>query len=110
MGRATLDVDRRVVASYVTDADLVKAGVGWGDIDNLIDLIRQAEEADAAILGKVHDDGRVKVSMRSRGETDVGSLAEAMGGGGHRLAAGFTTEGPVEEVLKTVMDSIEDYR
>jgi nanoRNase/pAp phosphatase (c-di-AMP/oligoRNAs hydrolase) len=33
-----------------------------------------------------------------------------MGGGGHRLAAGFTVEGDVEEVLSKVFALVESYR
>jgi phosphoesterase RecJ-like protein len=33
------------------------------------------------------------VSMRSKGAVDVSRVAVALGGGGHRLAAGFTGRG-----------------
>jgi len=110
MGRAVLDSELRVVATSISDEDLDAAGIDWGDTENLIDLLRMATEADTAILAKSHADGRVKVSMRSRGETDVGGLAAALGGGGHRLAAGFTVEDGVEAVLSRVVAMLEDYR
>lgn len=110
MERASLDPDRRVVYTYITDEDLEGAGIDWGDTENLIDLLRLAVESDTAVLAKGHDDGRVKVSLRSRGDTDVGGLAAAMGGGGHRLAAGFTVEDEIESVLSQVLGVVEDYR
>ena len=110
MGRAFLDPDLRVVHTSITDEDLEEAGIDWGDTENLIDLLRLAVEADTAILAKGHEDGRVKVSMRSRGDTDVGALAAAMGGGGHRLAAGFTVEDEVDAVIERVLGAIEDHR
>ncbi len=110
LARSQLDASKGVVSTHIADADLKEAGIEWGDMDSLIDTIRLAEEADVAVLAKVHDDGRVKVSMRSRGATDVGSLASSMGGGGHRLAAGFTTEGEPEAVIRKVIDVIEKYR
>jgi bifunctional oligoribonuclease and PAP phosphatase NrnA len=111
MGRATLDTERRVVCAWIGESDLVSSGIDWGDTENLIDLLRLAVEADTAALAKVHDDGRVKVSLRSRGDTDVGSLAASFGGGGHRLAAGFTIDdGDVEAVLQSVLDSVESHR
>lgn len=110
MGRAVLDPDLGVVHTSITDDDLEEAGIDWGDTENLIDLLRLAVEADTAVLAKGHEDGRVKVSMRSRGNTDVGALAVAMGGGGHRLAAGFTVEGEVDAVLDRVLGAIEDHR
>ncbi len=110
MGRAVLDPDLGVVHTSITDDDLEEAGIDWGDTENLIDLLRLAVEADTAVLAKGHEDGRVKVSMRSRGNTDVGALAVAMGGGGHRLAAGFTVEGEIDAVLDRVLGAIEDHR
>lgn len=110
LARATLDAETGVVTAIVTDADLEEASIDWGDIDGLIDTLRLAEEADVAALAKAHDDGRVKVSLRSRGDTDVGSLAASLGGGGHRLAAGFTAEGDPGEILDRVRQTVEDYR
>jgi phosphoesterase RecJ-like protein len=110
LSRARLDEARRVVSTFITQQDLDQAGVDWGDIDNLIDTLRLAVEADVAAVAKVHSDGRVKVSLRSRGGTDVGALAASFGGGGHRLAAGFTTEGDPESVLAKVIVAVEAHR
>jgi len=110
MDRAVLDRELGVVYTWIGHQDLGAIGLDWGETENVIDLLRLAVEADTAVLAKVHDDGRVKVSLRSRGSTDVGSLAAAMGGGGHRLAAGLTVEGPVEAVLERVLGAVEDHR
>ena len=110
LSKAVLHEDQGVVTAVLSDADLQEAGIDWGDVDGLIDTLRLAEEADVAALAKAHSDGRVKVSLRSRGATDVGSLAMKMGGGGHRLAAGFTAERDPEEVLDEVVRIVEDFR
>ncbi|HEX6221337.1 MAG TPA: bifunctional oligoribonuclease/PAP phosphatase NrnA [Acidimicrobiia bacterium] len=110
MGRAELDEELRAVSTTITQADLEANDIDWADTENLIDVLRLAIEADTAVLVKGHADGSVKVSLRSRGDTDVGGLAAAMGGGGHRLAAGFSTEGDVEVVRKKVLSAIGDYR
>lgn len=110
LGRAELDESARFVSTIVTQADMTAAGIEWGDLDNLIDTLRLAKEADVAVLAKVQADGQVRVSMRSRGDTDVGSLAVAMGGGGHRLAAGFTTETDARVVIRKIREAIEEYR
>lgn len=110
MNRASLHPDLGAVATSITQEDLDEAGIEWSDTENLIDVLRLAVEADTAVLAKGHHDGRVKVSLRSRGDTDVGGLAAAMGGGGHRLAAGFTVEDDIETVIKRVLDSIENFR
>ncbi len=110
LSRAELDPELSLVTTVITQEDLTKAGIDWGDIDNLINTVRLAEEADTAVIAKVHGDGQVKVSMRSRGATDVGALAAAMGGGGHRLAAGFAMSGEVETILEEIRARIGAHR
>ncbi|MGC2240096.1 MAG: DHHA1 domain-containing protein, partial [Acidimicrobiia bacterium] len=110
LSRATLDRELGLVSTVITERDLDDAGIDWGDIDNLINTVRLAEEADVALVIKVHNDGRVKLSLRSRGATDVGGLAAAMGGGGHRLAAGVNYAGTAEAALDEVRKRIGDHR
>jgi phosphoesterase RecJ-like protein len=108
--RAVLDSEQSMVSTVINHQDLQEAGVDWGDIDNLINTLRLAEEADVAVLAKVNGDGHVKVSLRSRGATDVGALATELGGGGHRLASGFTYEGDPKKAIDEVRKRLEAYR
>jgi phosphoesterase RecJ-like protein len=108
--RAQLDPEARMVSTIITERDLDEAGVGWGDIDNLINTLRLAEEADVAVLAKVHANGQVKLSLRSRGDTDVGALAAGLGGGGHRLAAGVTFAGAPDAAIAEVKSRLGDHR
>jgi len=48
------------------------------------------------------------VSLRSRGGTDVGSIAQAFGGGGHRLAAGYTSASGVEGAVRSLVQALKD--
>jgi phosphoesterase RecJ-like protein len=54
------------------------------------------------LLLKEHAPGEFKGSLRSRGVADVGAVAQALGGGGHRNAAGFTFRGTPEEAVEAV--------
>jgi phosphoesterase RecJ-like protein len=51
---------------------------------------------------KQEPDGTVRVSLRSLGDVDVRRVAEAHGGGGHRFAAGFTSELDIETVVARI--------
>jgi len=102
LGRASLDPELRLVWSWVSFADLAAAGIGMDDTDPLIDAVRVARESDVAMLLKEAGQGRVKVSLRSRGRVDVGAIAVAFGGGGHHNAAGFTFTGSVEAAVEAV--------
>jgi phosphoesterase RecJ-like protein len=64
--------------------------------------VRCIAEADVCCLVKQVAPGEWAVSMRSKGATDVGAVAVALGGGGHRLAAGFTGYGEVGEVMAAI--------
>jgi phosphoesterase RecJ-like protein len=86
-----------LVWTYITRSDLETSGVHPSETDDLIDVIRRARDVDVAALIKQQKDGRFKVSVRSRGDHDLASIAAAFGGGGHRLAAGYTSShGPAE--------------
>jgi len=92
LDRLTHRPEAKMVWSWFSQQDLVKAGCEMEDTDAMIDLIRTADVADVAALVKQHDDGAWKVSMRSKGSTDVGAFCSAQGGGGHALAAGYTSD------------------
>ena len=99
--RAVYDADRRFVATWVTADDLDRHGVGIEETEGLIDLVRRTSEADVSCVLKETPDG-TRVSLRAVSDFDVGRVAEAFGGGGHRAAAGFTSERPVPEVLEEI--------
>ena len=49
-------------------------------------------------------DGRVKVSLRSKGDVDVNAFAARFGGGGHQHASGILMDGPIDAAVKRVID------
>jgi bifunctional oligoribonuclease and PAP phosphatase NrnA len=110
LGRVAHVPQADLVWTYVTQADLARAAIGLGDVDDLIDVVRTAREADVACVLKQQRDGRFRVSLRSRGSSDVGAIAAAAGGGGHRLAAGYTARGGVEEAAEWLAHALEEQR
>ncbi len=110
LARAELDAELSLVWTTLLDEDVESHGVEWADTENFIDLLRTAVEADTAVLMKRMDDDRLKLSLRSRGGTDVGSLAGDLGGGGHRLAAGATVEMAPQDVIARIKSVIGNYR
>jgi bifunctional oligoribonuclease and PAP phosphatase NrnA len=95
-----------VVWTYLTQADLADAGVGPGDTDDLIDVLRTARDVDVAAVLKQQRDGRFKVSVRSRGGHDLSAVATSFGGGGHRLAAGYTSEHGPEGTIERLVEAL----
>ena len=59
-------------------------------LDALIDPVRCVAEVDVSVVVKEVGPSEWAVSLRSKGAVDVSAVAVVLGGGGHRLAAGFT--------------------
>jgi phosphoesterase RecJ-like protein len=111
LGRAALDPTaaggRGMVWTYATLADLERHGQRPYVLDTLIDPVRSVAEADVAVVVKELAAGEWAVSLRSKGAVDVSAVAVAFGGGGHRLAAGFTGYGTPGDVVVAVRDRLE---
>jgi bifunctional oligoribonuclease and PAP phosphatase NrnA len=108
LDRVRLIPDADLVWTYVLQADLRRQGITLGDTDDLIDVVRTAREADVACVIKQQRDGNFKVSVRSKGATDVGAIALSFGGGGHRLAAGYTSKTGVEETVRLLVAALRN--
>ena len=103
--RAEFDPARRFVATWVTADDFARHGVELEETEGLIDLVRRTSEADVSCVLKETVDG-TRVSLRAVSDFDVSQVAAGFGGGGHRAAAGFTSERPVREVLEAIRERL----
>lgn len=81
-----------VAKSIITQSDLGRTGSHRDDTKNIINAVRELATVELAIMILEENDGSYKVSMRSKKEVDVASIAQTLGGGGHRRAAGFETQ------------------
>jgi phosphoesterase RecJ-like protein len=99
---AELVREQRFVWTAVTPDMLERHGVEIEEVEGLIDILRRASEAEVTCVLKQEPGGTVRVSLRSLGDVDVRRVAEAHGGGGHRFAAGFTSELDIETVVARI--------
>jgi phosphoesterase RecJ-like protein len=103
LGRLRHEPEADLVWTYLTQADFADSGVRAAETDDLIDVIRTDRDSDVAALVRQQRDGRFKVSVRSRGAHDLSAIAASFGGGGHRLAAGYTSvHGPAGTIERLV--------
>jgi phosphoesterase RecJ-like protein len=72
-----------------------EAGATYEDTEGLVNLPLTVKEIQAVVFFKKIEGDQYRVSMRSKGSVDVGSVAKAFGGGGHKNAAGCTVTGSV---------------
>jgi bifunctional oligoribonuclease and PAP phosphatase NrnA len=103
-GRAVLepDVGNGLVWTWSSTAEAAEHGLPGEQLEALVDVVRSAQEADVACVLKGQDDGTWSVSLRSRGGTDVARVAIALGGGGHTLAAGYTSHLDREKTIEAL--------
>ncbi|SEL64818.1 DHH family phosphoesterase [Nonomuraea pusilla] len=97
LDRAVLE--EGLVWTYVTRVDRAAYGLAYSELEGVIDVVRRAGEAEVAVVLKEDDQGAWQVSTRSKGAVDVAAVCAALGGGGHRKAAGFTAYGTVDEIM-----------
>ena len=95
--------DNRLVVSYITAADYEATGAGEEMTEGVIDHLRSIEGSKvAAVVRDLGNRGRAsrKVSLRSsEGDVDVSEIARKHGGGGHKRAAGFSTDLELDELV-----------
>jgi bifunctional oligoribonuclease and PAP phosphatase NrnA len=103
LARARLEPDQvdglGLVWTEITLADLAASGLAPDQAESVIDLVRTAAEAEVALVCKQAAGGGWTASMRSKGRVDVSAAAVALGGGGHRFAAGFSAAGDLDSTV-----------
>lgn len=104
--RATLDSHAQLLWTAVTQSDLRRFGVAWQETEGLIEVLRSVEAADVAMIAKEQSDGVWKVSLRSRGDVDVGLVARDLGGGGHAFLAGLVSDLSLDDLVGRVADAV----
>src|SRR5690242_7535822 len=96
----------RIVVSYLLRNDFSEVGAAEPYSEGIIDYLRAVEGAELAALIREppRDDGPARrVSLRaSIDELDVSAIARLFGGGGHRQAAGFSSDASIDEITELI--------
>jgi bifunctional oligoribonuclease and PAP phosphatase NrnA len=96
----------RVVVSYLVRTDFAEVGAAEPYSEGIIDYLRAVEGCELAVLIREppRDDGPARrVSLRaSIDELDVSAIARLFGGGGHRQAAGFSSEASIDDITELI--------
>lgn len=104
---AVQQVDGLTVAIATVPAPLrARWEIPFTDVESLIDAVRTVAGVDVAVVLKEDDSGQWRVSSRSLGRADVGAVCTTLGGGGHRLAAGFTGSTDPEQTLAGFLQAL----
>jgi len=100
--RAQIYEGGRLVVSYLLQDDFTDLNAPEAYSEGIIDYLRAVEGAEMAALIREpprREGPRRRVSLRaSNDELDVSAIARKSDGGGHRQAAGFSSDASVEEI------------
>ncbi len=100
--------DGRCAVIVITQDMFKKTGTTEADVHGIAALPRQIEGVLAGIVIREKTDGTYKVSVRSNEPLSAAGICEALGGGGHRLAAGCDLSGTQHQVVNTVLRVVEE--
>jgi bifunctional oligoribonuclease and PAP phosphatase NrnA len=107
-----LNCENQLAWLWVTHADTLQSHATDDDSDGIVDYALGVEGVQAAFFLRELPEGRIRVSLRSKGEINVAAIAELLGGGGHENAAGCTLDGPLprarDEVLVHLRPAVAD--
>jgi len=107
----TLQVDEAVGLSWLSmrAGALEDHGVRAEDLDGIVEHARSIAGTRMALFFRDLGHGKVKVSFRSTGDTDVNAFARRFGGGGHAKAAGALIAGELGEVRDSVVQAAREF-
>jgi phosphoesterase RecJ-like protein len=111
LGRVERHDDGALTIARVAREDFDATGAEDSYTEGIIDHLRSVEGTKVAALAReIGIDGdvrRSKVSLRSTdGDVDVSAIARAGGGGGHRQAAGFSTELDADQLVAFLREQL----
>ena len=110
LGSALADMKRSEDGSIawivITNGHYRATGTASEDTENFINFVRSVKGVEIAILFRQIADDAYKVSFRSKGRADISSVAQKLGGGGHKNAAGCIVKGKAEEIIRRVIGDV----
>lgn len=98
--------DGKVMLTWVLLDDLEQAGALPSDTEDIVNMLLQVMGSKVAAFISELRDGTFKLSFRSRCSIDCSLLAAQFGGGGHKAAAGASSNRPLKETKSAILNAI----
>jgi phosphoesterase RecJ-like protein len=106
LGTMALVESGRVATLHLDLDTLAATGADPDETDGLINMPLSVKAIQSVVFFKQADHGQYRVSLRSKGDVDVGHVARSFGGGGHKNAAGCTLTGALSDVHAQVFERL----
>ncbi|OFW29640.1 MAG: hypothetical protein A3H97_01735 [Acidobacteria bacterium RIFCSPLOWO2_02_FULL_65_29] len=103
----TIASSGRIAVLSIDDEVMRVSGGTYDDTEGLINEPLTVKDIQAVIFLKHAAGDEFRVSLRSKGSVDIGAVAKAFGGGGHRNAAGCTVRGALDNLQTLFVEKVE---
>jgi phosphoesterase RecJ-like protein len=100
---STLQREGALAWMHVSGADMQRCQAAEEDCEGLVNYALGNAGIEVAAFFRELEDGRYRVSLRSKGAVDVAAVAERFGGGGHGCASGCSVDGPLEAAQQKIL-------
>jgi len=107
MNSLKLLFDGKLAVACLRWDDLSSFNAKIEDSEGLVNIGRNLEGVEVSLFLREEKPGLFKGSLRSNEYVDVAQIAEKFGGGGHKRAAGFSAEGDLDDIVKSLADAIK---
>lgn len=94
----------KCAAAYITSEMMEKTGADNAELEGVASIPREIEGVEVGITFRQRDDGW-KISVRTSDDVDAAAICKALGGGGHRCAAGCFIAGSLEAAKKAMLEA-----
>jgi len=108
IGGIELYYDNKFGITSITKDILERNNVNMGDIDGVVEFIREIKEVEVSCVLKEYEEKNTKVSLRSKNDIDVSAVSVKFRGGGHARAAGFEIDDTVENTKKLLIETFKE--
>ncbi|MBR2527252.1 MAG: bifunctional oligoribonuclease/PAP phosphatase NrnA [Blautia sp.] len=103
---STLVMDRKMIIGTMIREEMESYGITGQDMEGIVTQLRYTQGVEVSVLAYELEKMKVKVSLRSKGNVDVGLVASYFGGGGHKVAAGCDMKGSVADVISRIKEQV----
>ena len=103
LGNLNYECEGGLVWFAITNEMMQQAGIRRSDLEGFAEMPREISGVQISLMFSETEDGKVKMSARSKGKIEVNGLASKFSGGGHKFAAGAVFNLPLAEVVKAVL-------
>ncbi len=98
----------RLAWMWITHDDMLRTSAAEEDCEGLVNYAIGIAGVDVAVFLRELSNHSVRLSLRSKGQLNVASIAESFGGGGHHHASGCTLEGPLSEAADCILEQLRE--